>query len=118
MQNKNSNSFSQYAMATMTPKTVFCHGCITSGSVEGTSGVLVDIRKEDPYNLLHILNIYVDEKHHKHQEEVYKWANDSKVLTTYSINLFLQEKTLSTSNDAYRINTILSNFFRVVDTLS
>ena len=100
------------------PKLVFCHGHITSGCVKGTNVVLVNIQKEDPYNLLHNLNLYVAEQYHKQQEEVKRWASEGKVLSPYATNLFMQQKTLATSNQAYRINTIGSQHFRVVDTLS
>ena len=52
------------------------------------------------------------------QEKVYIWATEGKVLTPYSTNSFLEEKSLAISNNAYRMNTIVSQNFRVVDTLS
>lgn len=105
-------------MTTMTPNPVFWHGRITSGSAEGTNGVIVDIRKEDPYNFLHNLNLYIDKQYHKQHEENFKWAFEGKFICPYKTNLFLQQQKLAGSNNSYSINTIGYQNFRVVDTLS
>lgn len=118
MLRKNITSYSQYAMTKMTPKPAFCQTRITSGCVEGTNGVLCDLRKEDPYNMIHGINLYVAERYHAHKMEIQGWEAKGKIISPHATTLFMSERNLATVNHAYRVHRIGMTSFSVVDSLS
>ena len=118
MHKKNTLSYSQYAMTNMKPRPVFCQSRITSGCVEGTNGVLCDLRKEDPYNMVHGINMYVAEQYNLHKIEILGWLSEGKNISPHGADLFVSERDLATTNIAYKINRIGLMLFSVVDTAS
>merc|ERR1711871_846389 len=103
---KDRGRYLQSAMMSMQPKPVRCHDKITSGLVEGTNGVLVEMRKEDPYTMVHRLITYIAGQFDKHQKESQKWKDGGQVLTPYASKLFASQKTLAMANKAYTVQAI------------
>ena len=61
---------------------------ITSNLVEGTNGVLLEMRSEDPYTMVHTLITYIAGQFDKHQKESQKLKGVGKVLAPYASKLF------------------------------
>jgi len=110
--------FSQFAMMAMKPKPVHCQGRITSGLVEGTNGVVVQMREEDPYTMVHMLITYTAGQFEKHQKESQKLKDEGKVLTPYCSKLLASQKTLATTNQAYTVQPIGSSQYKVQDSMA
>ena len=115
---KDRTRYSQSAMMSMKPKPVRCHNKITSGLVEGTNGVLVSIRNEDPYTMVHELITYIAGKFHEQQKESQKLKDEDKVLTPYASKLFASQKVLAMSNQAYTVQALGSDLYKVQDSMS
>ena len=108
----------QYSQATMMGMNVHCHGRITSQAVEGTNGVLVEVRKEDPYTMVYTIIQYAAGLFDKHEKESQKWKGDGKVLTPYASKLFASQRTLAMANHAYTVLALGSKQYKVQDSLS
>ena len=118
LQQKETKRFSQFAMMNMKPRSVHCHGRVTSQAVEGTNGVLVQQRKEHPYRMVTEIIAYAADQFYKHQTETQKWVQRGNTLTPYASKLFASQKSLATSNHAYTVRALGSDRYQVTDTLS
>lgn len=56
-------------MVNMTPKPKLFQSRIIYGCAEGTNGVLCDLKKEYPYNMIFGSNVYVAEHYNAHKME-------------------------------------------------
>jgi hypothetical protein len=115
--NKSIGQFSQNAMLNMDPP-VACHGSITSNGVEGTNGVLLQMRGQDPYTIIHQLVMYVAAKLNEQRHEIAEMVQKGKTLSTYAGRKFVAERQLSIANEAYSVTVVGDLTFAVVDALT
>ena len=117
MKKKKKELWSQLAMQEQNPPSA-CRSRITSGLVEGTNGTLVDMRKLSPYEMIAELTVYTAEMAMQQQKEAKKWKTEGKVVTPHAGKLFLNERTLSVANKAYKVIPVGPHRYVVVDTMS